>query len=269
MEAGALCRAVESYLRRKNDGHLIRIVGPAFEMVRGWAAAGIPLRVVERGIDRRYDRYYARGPKRHPLRIEFCEADVLDLFDEWKRAVGVGTSPGFGGGETETGAAGDEAGAAGDQAGAAGDEAGAAGVAGDEAAPRRTRPEGRGSLAKHLDALAARLSAWEPPPGAAALDGLLAEARAAVDDARSGGRALRGAARRGVIERLAALDGRFPAVARADAGDAVLREVEAEARLSLEPFRNRMPPPAFAAALEAATDRLLAERLRWPRLAFD
>ena len=245
MEAGALCRAVESYLRRKNDGHLIRIVGPAFEMVRGWAAAGIPLRVVERGIDRRYDRYYARGPKRHPLRIEFCEADVLDLFDEWKRAVGVGASAGFGGGETESGAA------------------------GDEAAPRRTRPEARGSLVKHLDALAARLSAWEPPPGAAALDGLLAEARAAVDEARSGGRALRGTARRSVIERLAALDGRFPAAARADAGEAVLREVEAEARLSLEPFRNRMPPPAFASALEAATDRLLAERLRWPRLAFD
>ena len=170
MEAGALCRAVESYLRRKNDGHLIRIAGPAFEMVRGWAAAGIPLRVVERGIDRRYDRYYARGPKRHPLRIEFCEADVLDLFDEWKRAVGVGASAGFGGGETETGAAGDEARAAGDEAGAAGDEAGAAGAAGDEAAPRRTRPEGRGSISKHLDALAARLSAWEPPPGAAALD---------------------------------------------------------------------------------------------------
>lgn len=259
MEAGALCRAVESYLRRKNDGHLIRIVGPAFEMVRGWAAAGIPLRVVERGIDRRYDRYYARGPKRHPLRIEFCEADVLDLFDEWKRAVGVGASAGFGRGETESRAAGDESGAAGDESGAAG----------DEAAPRRTRPEGRGSLAKHLDALAARLSAWEPPPGAAALAGLLAEARAVVDEARSGGRAFRGAARRSVIERLAALDGRFPAAARADAGDAVLREVEAEARLSLEPFRNRMPPPAFAAALDAATGRLLAERLRWPRLAFD
>ncbi len=245
MEAGVLCRAVESYLRRKNDGHLIRIVGPAFEMVRGWAEAGIPLRVVERGIDRRYVRYYARGPKRHPLRIEYCEADVLDLFDEWKRAVGVGASAGPGGGEAEPGAA------------------------GDETAPRRGRAEGRGSLAKHLDDLAARLSALEPPPGAAALEALLAEARAAVDEARPGGRALRGAVRRGVIERLAALDGRFPAAARADVGEAVLRDVEAEARLSLEPFRNRMPPSAFAAALEAATGRLLAERLRWPRLAFD
>ena len=94
VDPGELCRAVESYLCRKNDGHLIRIVGPAFELVCGWAAAGIPLRVVERGIDRRHLRYHARGPKRHPLRIEYCEADVLDLFDEWKRAVGLSTAAG-------------------------------------------------------------------------------------------------------------------------------------------------------------------------------
>lgn len=92
MDPGGLCRAVESYLCRKNDGHLIRIVGPAFEMVCGWAAAGIPLGVVERAIDRRYARYRARGTQRRPLRIEYCEADVLDAFDEWKRAVGVGAA---------------------------------------------------------------------------------------------------------------------------------------------------------------------------------
>ena len=28
------CREIESYLCKKNEGHLIRIVGPAFEMVR-------------------------------------------------------------------------------------------------------------------------------------------------------------------------------------------------------------------------------------------
>ena len=96
MEPGAFCREVESYLCRKNDGHLIRIVGPAFELVCGWAAAGIPLRVVERAIDRRHARYYARGPRRRPLRIEYCEADVLELFDEWRRAVGVGLRGGPG-----------------------------------------------------------------------------------------------------------------------------------------------------------------------------
>lgn len=85
----AYCRDVEAYLCRKNDGHLIRIVGPAFEQVCGWAARGIPLKVVYRGIDRYFERYYAKGPRRRPVRVEFCEADVLDVFDEWRRAVGV------------------------------------------------------------------------------------------------------------------------------------------------------------------------------------
>ena len=49
-------REIESYLCRKNGGHLIRIVGPAFEMVRGWAEQGVPLKVAFRGIDRRCER---------------------------------------------------------------------------------------------------------------------------------------------------------------------------------------------------------------------
>ena len=245
MEPGAFCRAVESYLRGKNDGHLIRIVGPAFEMVCGWAKAGIPLRVVERAIDRRYVRYHARGPKRHPLRIEFCEADVLEAFDEWRRAVGVGAGAGSGAGETEPEAE------------------------GDQAVSPPARSQGRGSLAGHLDDLAARLSAWKPPPGAAALERLLVEARSTVEAARAGGRTLRGEARRRVIDQLRELDRRFPGAARSDAGDAVLRELRAEARGSLEPFRVRMPAPAFSKALDAATERLLVEHFKLPRLRFD
>lgn len=247
MEPDALCRAVESYLRGKNDGHLIRIVGPAFEMVCGWAAAGIPLRVVERGIDRRYVRYHARGPKRHALRIEFCEADVLDSFDEWKRAVGVGAAATTGGRGGGSGAEAEE----------------------EETALHRGRSGARRSLAGHLDDLAARLSAWEPPPGAAALDRLVVEARAAVDAARAGGRTLRGAARRRLIEQLRALDGRFPGAARSDAGDAVVGELRAEARRSLEPFRVRMPASEFSKAVDTATDRLLVDHYKLPRLAFD
>ena len=83
------CRALEAHLTRKNDGHLIRIVGPAFELVRGWAEQGIPFKVACLGIDRSFERYYAKGARRRPLRIEFCKADVLDAFDEWRRAVGV------------------------------------------------------------------------------------------------------------------------------------------------------------------------------------
>jgi hypothetical protein len=87
------CREIERYLCRKNDGHLIRIVGPAFETVSSWAARGVPLTVACRGIDRYIVRYYAKGPRRRPVRVEFCEADVLDAFDEWRRAVGARPAP--------------------------------------------------------------------------------------------------------------------------------------------------------------------------------
>ena len=89
MDPAEYCRQIETYLCRKNEGHLIRIVGPVFEQVSGWAAQGVPLAVAFRGIDQYCERYYAKGPRRRPVRVEFCEADVLTLFDDWRRAVGV------------------------------------------------------------------------------------------------------------------------------------------------------------------------------------
>ena len=89
IDVESYARDLEAYLCRKNDGHLIRITGPAFEQVQGWAAQGVPLKVAQAGIDRYFERYYRKGPRRRPVRIEFCEADVLDAFDDWRRAVGV------------------------------------------------------------------------------------------------------------------------------------------------------------------------------------
>src|SRR4051812_28077367 len=83
------CRDIETYLCRKNDGHLIRVVGPSFEIVSRWAEQGVPLKVAYAGIDRYFERYYRKGPRRRPVKIDFCEADVLDLFDEWRRAIGI------------------------------------------------------------------------------------------------------------------------------------------------------------------------------------
>src|SRR5215203_1149885 len=84
------CRDIETYLCKKNEGHLVRIVGPAFELVRGWADQGIPLKIAYRGIDRCCERHAARSGRRRPLRIEFCDADVLEAFDDWRRAIGAG-----------------------------------------------------------------------------------------------------------------------------------------------------------------------------------
>ena len=49
----------------------------------------MPLKVAFSGIDRYFERYYRKGPRRRPVRIDFCEADVLDVFDEWRRALGL------------------------------------------------------------------------------------------------------------------------------------------------------------------------------------
>src|SRR5436190_16825424 len=84
-----LCQQIEAYLCKKNDGHLIRVTGPSFELVSGWATQGIPIKVACEGIDRYFERYYRKGPRRRPVKIDFCEADVLDVFDEWKKAVGA------------------------------------------------------------------------------------------------------------------------------------------------------------------------------------
>src|SRR5258707_14882256 len=92
MDPPDYCREIEAHLCRKNDGHLIRITGPSFELVSGWAEKGVPLKVAFHGIDRCFERYYRKGPRRRPVHIDFCAADVLDAFDEWRRATGVTAS---------------------------------------------------------------------------------------------------------------------------------------------------------------------------------
>ena len=76
IDIGAYCRRVEDYLTRENGGHLVRIVGPGFELVRGWAAEGIPLSVVYRGIDRKLERHRA-GHAARPLRVAPAAAALI------------------------------------------------------------------------------------------------------------------------------------------------------------------------------------------------
>lgn len=225
------CRQIESHLCRKNDGHLIRIVGPAFEQVCGWATRGIPIKVACRGIDRYFERYYAKGPRRRPVRVEFCEADVLDVFDEWRRAVGV---PGV--------------------AASAGDE-------GDE--HRR-----HGSLPAHLERVIARLTALR---GGAdrSLDGTIDAVVRELDSARASAKGLRGDARDQLLTRLRELERELLAVARVHTDAASLREIESEADAELTPFRDRMPAEAYARSHEACVNRIIRDRARLPVLAFE
>ena len=95
-EQGEYCRQIEQHLCRRNQGHLIRISGPRFDLVQGWFNRGIPLKIAMQGIDRGVERRHAKDTRRRPVPIEFCEDDVLDVFDEWRRAVGVSDADGAG-----------------------------------------------------------------------------------------------------------------------------------------------------------------------------
>ncbi|MEW6320025.1 MAG: hypothetical protein AB1635_02940 [Acidobacteriota bacterium] len=234
-DADAYCRDIEAYLCRKNDGHLIRIVGPAFDLVRGWAAMGVPLRVACAGIDRTFERYYRKGPRRRPVRVEFCEADVLDAFDGWRRAVGV-----------------------------AADAEPASGV-GRQASGAR-----RGSLGAHIEQAQARLTLLRGSDRLApTLGAALSEAVEALDRLQADARRARGEARDAIVARLAAIDAGLVAAATKAVPPEVLARLRIEAESELAPFRARMPASAAQAAGQAALDRLVRAHWQLPAIRYE
>ena len=235
MQIEDFCREIESYLCQKNDGHLIRVVGPSFEVVSGWAERGVPLKIAFAGIDRYFERYYRKGPRRRPVKIDFCDADVLDVFDEWQRAVGVQPS------------------AAGHQSPADGHQSSA----------------GRQSLPAHLERVVLRLtSARAGGTLGDEFDALIDRAAAELDAARAKAGGLRGAARQALLDRLAALDAELVRQARGTLDEVTRAALAREAESELAGFRSGMTADAFARAREAAVDRLVRERARLPTIAF-
>jgi hypothetical protein len=230
------CRQVEAYLCRKNDGHVIRIVGPAFEQVCGWATRGVPLTVAMRGIDRYFERYYAKGPRRRPVRVEFCEPDVLDVFDEWRRALGI----------------------------VATDATAVAGAT--DASPSSDRRHA--SLPAHLERVVARLTALRAGEDRS-LDATLETIVREIDAARSSAKSVRGEARQTLLARLRDLDRLLLDAAYAQCDPATMGELATEADADLLPFRGRMAPDAYEQSRRAAIDRLLRERRTLPIVAFE
>jgi len=236
LQTADYCREIETYLCKKNDGHLIRVVGPSFELVNGWAERGVPLKVAFGGIDRYFERYYRQGPRRRPVRIDFCEADVLDLFDEWRRAIGLTSSGAPAGRETEV-----------------------------EAGPSAVRGP---SLPAHLERVLMRLTT-------ARINGVLGEAAdpaldrvsAELDAARASARGVRGEARRALLERLTDLDAQLMTIARQSLPPAELQVIEQGADEELAPFKPQMAADAYARAHAAAVDRLIRERAALPTVA--
>lgn len=233
MDPAEYCREIETHLCRRNEGHLVRIVGPAFERVCGWAAAGVPLKIALRGIDRYCERYYAKGPKRRPVRVEFCEADILDLFDDWRRAVGVSATTA---GEGRA----------------------------PEPAPRKA------SLASHIERVVARLTGARAggrrSPG---FDAALSAAVRQLDGlAADAGRA-RGEARTAIVERLDVLDREVLDAALREIDAPTAAELGRESEAELAPFGSRIPADARDRAVKAAYARLVREAFGIPVIHYE
>lgn len=234
IDVESYCRDIEAYLCRKNDGHLIRITGAAFEQVQGWAGQGIPIKVAEAGIDRYFERYYRKGPRRRPVRIEFCEADVLDAFDDWRRAVGV--------------------------ARVVPDSAGGPDVEEPLPAARQRR-----SLASQIEGALARLTVLRGSDQASPeLGRALEDAVRSLDAVRSDAANARGEARDGIMRRLSEIEGALADAALASLDAAGQKALVAEADQELAPFRVRMSDEAYLQSRRQAVHRLVREHFGLP-----
>ena len=248
LDLGQFCRAVETHLCQVNGGHLVRVVGPAFELVKQWHADRVPLKIVLRGIDRRAERARrSTSSARRPLRIEFCEADVADVFDEWRRAIGFAVSvvP------AETSDAGAGTGAPDVDA-----------EDGGEADTRRVP-----SLPKHLDRVTTRLTSFLVSMGDAGPE-LRARAQSAleqIDPLRRAGR-LRGEARADAVRLLETLDASLLDSLLTDAPARLVEESLVEAKQELAAYEGRLPAAEFERVVRRAAQRVLRSRLQLPEL---
>jgi hypothetical protein len=198
----------------------------------------VPLKVAYAGIDRYFERYYRKGPRRRPIKIDFCEADILDVFDEWRRATGLTTATAASDG-TDTTLTG--------------------------------LPETRrgSSLPAHLERVVMRLtSARAGGTLGESFDDLIDRVARELDAARAEARGLRGAARQRLIDRLSVLDRELLNLARMALDEDAMRTLTRDAEQELEPFRMGMAADAFARACDGAIDRLVRERYRLPTITF-
>jgi hypothetical protein len=234
IDVESYCRDLEAYLCRKNDGHLIRITGPAFERVQGWAEQGIPLKIAESGIDRYFERYYRKGPRRRPVQIVFCEADVLDAFDDWRRAVGIANvvpdAPD-----------------------------------GPDVEVPAPPPRPRRSLASQIDAMLVRLTVLRGSDQAGpALGHALDAAVRALDTLRPDAARARGDERAELLRRIDEIDELLAVAALEALPQAERSALECDADGELAPFRDRMAADAYTQSRRAALLRLVRQRFNLP-----
>jgi hypothetical protein len=188
----------------------------------------VPLTVACRGIDRYCERLQAKRARRRPVRIEFCEADILDLFDDWRRAVGVGQAQGDA----------------------------------ESSGPARKR-----ALTAHLERVVARLvgsRVRRSPSFELHVEGVLAE----IDRLSGESKKSRGDARTAILDRLAELDRGLVQAAAAELDPPSVATARREAEAELAPFGARLAPDVREQAVEAAFERLVRDSLGLPQIRY-
>ncbi len=230
----AYCRKIEEHLTRTNGGHLVKVVGPAFEIVRQWSSEGIPLNIVFRAIEEKVERH-TRGNARYPLRIEHCDADVRRVYETWRRAIGVAPVS-----KAPPAEAGTES-------------------------PRR-----QPSLTKHLDRVIERLSGTLgrldlPDEFRDRVTELIGEVSALRDRAK----ATRGPDRLAIARALPELDRALLSAARAAAGAEILAQLADAGALELASYRSRLAAEPWQRAIDATVDRSLRARYGLPIVVID
>jgi hypothetical protein len=215
------------------------------------------------GIDRTFDRYYRKGPRRRPVHVTFCEADVLDAFEEWQRAVGVALrTPG----EPAPSMVRERPEPQPDPIPGAGVTPLPADVAGGDAHRARRSP----SLPAHVERVLSRLTVLrgsERQRGEG-WDRTLEDAVRSLDTIAARARQARGEGRAAIVAELAAIDRSLLASARETLADRDRAGIAREAANELAPFRERMSHDAYTAALEAAADRLVRQAVGLPVIAY-
>ena len=165
---------------------------------------------------------------------------MLDVFDEWRRAIGLPRdlprrSPQGEGGE----------------------------------GPESNETKPGTSLPAHLQRVVLRLTAARASGGLGdEFDGLIDRVAHELDAARAKAQGIRGDARHALLNRLTRLDGELIDEARRSLDPATMAALWREAADELSPFRDRMPADAYERAREAAVDRLIRNRLALPTIAF-
>jgi len=237
-DIGDYCRQVEAHLTRVNGGHLVRIVGPGFMLVRQWAEEGVPISAVFRGIEQKAERHKA-GAARRPLRIEFCEADVREVYEAWRRAIGVGAT-----------SAPDASGAS-DQTQA---------DRGSGSARRVTTRD----LDRAVDRLMSAASRLELPDILRDDVHRVLEQVLIIRDAVKGSR---GAAREGHLAPLPDLDRALMTAAHQAMTPEALTPIRQDAERDLEPFRGRLTTDAWDQAIAVTIDRGVRGYFGLPEIA--